>query len=205
MTSELYGLNIAVLIAGGFEHVEYLLPRRHLESTGAKVTVVSSSRRPVRSWDVNDWGEAVAVDVPLATADSNDYHALVLPGGLMNADALRTEQAALAFIRAFFDNDKPVATIRHGAWPLIDADVVRGRRLTSWPSLRRDLENAGAYWMDESVVVDAGLVSTRWPSDLADFNRVMIRTLARAPLTGNAISTGLSRADPVCLTHRSPQ
>jgi protease I len=133
----------------------------------------------VKGWNFTQWGDELPVDVPLAQARADDYDALLLPGGVMNPDQLRIDLKALAFVKAFFDARKPVAVICHGPWTLIDAGVVRGRRITSWPSVRTDLKNAGADWVDEAVVVDHGLVSSRKPDDIPQFNAKMIEEFAQ--------------------------
>ena len=134
----------------------------------------------MRGWDETDWGSKFKVDVPLNEANSGDYDALLLPGGVMNPDHLRLEPKAIQFIREFFDAGKPVAAICHGPWTLIDAGVVKGRRLTSYPSIKTDLKNAGVDWVDEEVVVDNGLVTSRKPADLPAFNRKMIEEIGEA-------------------------
>ncbi|HUF14054.1 MAG TPA: type 1 glutamine amidotransferase domain-containing protein [Longimicrobiales bacterium] len=174
----LEGRRVAILATNGFEQVELLDPRRALEDAGARVDVISPEEGSIRAWNKDDWGESVDVDVRLTDANAEDYDALMLPGGVMNPDKLRLEQRAVAFVRAFFDAGKPVAAICHAPWMLGEADVVEGRRLTSYPSLRRDLENAGADWVDEEVVVDQGLVTSRKPDDLPAFNRKMVEEIA---------------------------
>lgn len=178
MAQPLQGKKIAILVENGFEQSELMKPRRALEQAGAKATVVSPVAGRVKGWHAADWGEDVPVDVPLAQASPDQFDALLLPGGVINPDKLRMNPQAVAFVYGFFDAGKPVAAICHGPWTLIDAGVVQGRRLTSWPSLKLDLQNAGAEWVDEAVVVDQGLVSSRKPDDLPDFNRKMIEAFA---------------------------
>lgn len=175
---DLQGKRVAVLVAQGFEQSELAEPRRALVDAGAEAPVVSPEQGAVRGWKGKDWGDEVAVDVPLDDARPEDYDALLLPGGVMNPDKLRANERAVAFVRGFFDAGKPVAAICHGPWTLIDAGVASGRRMTSWPSLRKDLENAGVDWVDEEVVVDRGLVTSRKPADIPAFNRKMIEEFA---------------------------
>jgi protease I len=174
MNAKLKGKRVAILVADGFEQSELTSPRDALEKAGAKVDVVSPSETSVRGWDNTKWGKAVRVDVPLKKARAHDYDALLLPGGVMNPDKLRRDKKALEFVRSFFADGKPVASICHGPWTLIDAGVVPGRKMTSYPSIQTDLKNAGAEWVNEPVVVDNGLVTSRKPSDLPAFNRKMI-------------------------------
>jgi protease I len=165
---------VAILVADGFEQVELTEPRKALDEAGARTRIVSTAKDRVQSWKHFDKADHFKVDVPLSSANAEDFDALLLPGGVANPDQLRTDPKAVAFVRAFFDAGKPVAVICHGPWTLIDAGVVRGRRITSWPSLKADLTNAGAKWSDEEVVVDDGLVSSRKPQDIPAFNRQML-------------------------------
>jgi protease I len=185
----LEGRTVAILVADGFEQVELEEPRRALEAAGAKTEIVSRARR-VQGWRHFDKGEEFDVDVPLERADAALYDALLLPGGVANPDQLRADEKAVAFVAEFVDEGKPIAAICHGPWTLIEADGVRGRRLTSWPSLKSDLVNAGADWVDEDVVVDSGLVTSRKPDDIPAFNRGMIEQFAeggRAPRRPQAV------------------
>jgi len=175
MANELQGLRVAVLATDGFEQSELIEPRRALDEVGATTQVVSPKTGEIRGWNHTDWGQSVRVDVALDGARPDDYDALVLPGGVMNPDKLRMEPKAVAFVKAFFDAGKPVAAICHGPWTVIEAGAARGRRMTSWPSLHTDLANAGAQWVDEEVVVDRGLVTSRKPQDIPAFNRETIR------------------------------
>jgi protease I len=178
MARSLEGKKVAALVAKGFEQVELLKPREALEQAGAIVEIVSPESGKVRGWDMTDWGDDVDVDVPLNEAASEEYDALLLPGGVMNPDILRTIPQAVQFARDFFDAGKPIASICHGPWTLLEADVVRGLRVTSWPSLETDLENAGAEWTDAPVVVDRGIVTSRKPDDIPAFNEKMIEEFA---------------------------
>jgi protease I len=176
--AQLDGKKVAILVAEGFEQSELLQPRQALDDAGAETVVVSPAEHRVQGWQHYDKGEQVQVDVALADADASDYDALLLPGGVANPDQLRLMPEALAFIRAFFEAGKPVAAICHAPWTLIEAGVVQGRKITSWPSLKTDLKNAGANWVDEEVVVDQGLVTSRKPADIPAFNRRMIEEFA---------------------------
>lgn len=172
------GMKVAVLVTDGFEQSELVEPRRALREAGAKSMIVSPRQREVQAWIHFDKGDRFKVDVSLDAANSEDFDALVLPGGVANPDQLRTQPQAVAFVKAFVDAGKPIAAICHGPWMLIEADAVRGRTITSWPSLKNDLINAGATWVDEEVVVDNGLVSSRKPDDLPAFTRKMVEEFA---------------------------
>ncbi|MDN5865647.1 MAG: type 1 glutamine amidotransferase, partial [Gammaproteobacteria bacterium] len=153
MASTLPGKSIAILVADGFEQIELTEPRQALDEAGAETHVVSPADGKVKGWKFTDWGEEVPVDVALDQASPESYDALFLPGGVMNPDALRTQPRALEFVKAFFDAGKPVAVICHGPWTLIEADVVRGRALASWPSIATDIRNAGGTWVDEKAII----------------------------------------------------
>jgi protease I len=170
----LEGKKVAILVANGFEQSEMTEPKKALEEAGAETDIVSPEKDKVSGWKHTRWGDDFDVDVPLDEADPAAYQALLLPGGVMNPDKLRLNQAAVRFVRTFFDSGKPVAAICHGPWTLIEAGVVRGRQVTSWLSIKTDLENAGARWVDREVVVDNGLVTSRKPEDIPAFNRKMI-------------------------------
>ena len=170
----LKGLRVAILVEEGFEQVELLEPRHALDEAGAKTSIVSPRGESVRAWKLTEWGATLPVDVQLDRARPRDFDALLLPGGVMNPDALRTQPMAIEFIKAFFDEGKPVAAICHGPWTIIEAGAARGRRIASWPSLKTDLRNAGAEWVDQEVVTDGNLVSSRMPDDIPAFNREMI-------------------------------
>lgn len=174
----LSGKRIAILTEHGFEQSELLEPRRALDEAGAITVVVSPRPGHVRGWSHDDWGVRVAVDVTLADAKPQDYDALLLPGGVINPDRLRLNPQAVAFVRAFVQELKPIAAICHGPWTLIDADGVKGRTLTSWPSIRADLINAGATWIDTEVFRDGNLVTSRKPSDIPAFNATMIQAFS---------------------------
>jgi protease I len=171
----LKGLKVAILVDNGYEQVELLEPRKALDQAGAETRVVSSKDKHVRGWNSKEWGEEAPVDVALDQARAEDFDALHLPGGVMNPDFLRVQPKAVAFVKAFFDAGKPVSAICHGPWMVIEAGAARGRRIASWPSLKTDLRNAGAEWVDEEVAVDGNLVSSRKPQDIPAFNRAMIK------------------------------
>jgi protease I len=178
MKKTLDGKKVAILVADGFEQIELTSPQEALEDAGAETEIISPAEDKVKGWEETDWGKKFKVDVPLKKAKASDYDPLLLPGGVMNPDKLRLQPKAIEFIRAFFDAGKPVAAICHGPWTLIDAGIAEGRRLTSYPSIKNDLKNAGADWVDETVVVDNGLVTSRKPADLPAFNRKMIEEFA---------------------------
>jgi protease I len=180
MAAELAQLKIAILVDNGFEQDELTQPRKALEGAGARVTLVSPAKGKVKGWKSRSWGDEFDVEQALAQAKVTDYDALYIPGGVMSPDSLRMNEAAVAFTRAFFDAKKPVASVCHGPWMLIEAGAVRGRKLTSFPSLKSDLKNAGANWVDEEVVYDNGLVTSRGPSDLPAFSKKIIEVFGKA-------------------------
>jgi protease I len=174
MTKELQGKRVAALVAQGFEQIELLEPKGALEAAGAQVEVISPEKDSVRAWNHTEWGDRMNVDRQLDQARPDEYDALLLPGGVMNPDRLRMNEKAVRFIRQMFDDGKPIAAICHGAWTLVEAGVVKGLQMTSYPSIKTDLKNAGANWVDREVVVDRGIVSSRKPDDIPAFNRKMI-------------------------------
>ncbi len=178
MPHHLQGKSIAILVENGFEQVELTGPKKALEAAGARTSIVSPASGKVKGWQHTDWGDEFPVDVSLEEADPGSFDGLLLPGGVLNPDKLRRNERALEFVRAFFEAGKPVAAICHGPWTLIDAGVVEGRKLTSYESIQTDLKNAGATWVDEEVVVDNGLVTSRKPDDIPAFNRKMIEEFA---------------------------
>ncbi len=194
MANELNGKRIAALVDNGFEQVELTGPKEALERAGARVDIVSPQDGEVKGWQHTKWGDAFSVDRPLAEAKAEEYDGLLLPGGVMNPDKLRANAQAVAFVRAFVDAQKPIAAICHGPWTLIEAGAVRGRRMTSWPSLRTDLTNAGADWVDETVVVDNGLVTSRKPDDIPAFNAKAIEEFAEGTHRGQLTGAGTKRA-----------
>jgi protease I len=183
MAKDLSNLKVAILVAEGFEQQEMTEPRKALDGAGATTQIVSPNQGEVQGWKHFDKADKFPVDVPLDQANADDFDALLLPGGVANPDQLRMKPEAVQFVKSFFDAGKPVAVICHGPWTLIDAGVVKGRTITSWPSLKADLINAGAKWVDEEVVVDNGLVSSRKPADIPAFNRKMIEEFAEGTHT----------------------
>lgn len=178
MMNDLKDKRVAILVADGFEQVEMTEPRKALEDAGAKTELVSTAKKEVQGWNHQDKAGKFPVDVELDAARPENYDALLLPGGVMNPDQLRTNAKAVEFVKSFFHEGKPVAAICHGPWMLVEADVVRGRAVTSWPSVKTDLRNAGAKWLDMEVVTDHGLVTSRKLDDIPAFNRKMIEVFA---------------------------
>ncbi|HEY9569090.1 MAG TPA: type 1 glutamine amidotransferase domain-containing protein, partial [Thalassobaculum sp.] len=160
---------ILIMATNGFEQSELEVPRDELRAAAAEVHVASPDGRSIRGWNKTDWGRMAPADLKLADVDPGDYDALVIPGGQINPDLLRVDRDAMTVLRGFLDSGKPVAAICHGPWLLVEADAVRGRDVTSYKSIRRDLENAGGNWLDEAVVVDQGIITSRSPADLAPF------------------------------------
>jgi protease I len=169
---------VVVVATHGFEQSELTRPVEELRQAGATVHVVAPEGGTIRGWKEDDWGDEVEVDLTLAEADPAEYNALVLPGGVMNPDKLRMNEDVLRFVRDFRKGSKPVAAICHGPWTLIDAGGIAGHKVTSWPSLRCDLENAGCSWVDREVVVDRGLITSRKPDDLPAFCAAIVEALA---------------------------
>ena len=171
MNPDLSDQTVAVLATHGFEQSELEVPVEHLEEANANVRIVSlpDSDSSIRGWAAGNWGDSVSVDATVEDVTSDDFDALVLPGGVMNPDTLRGNEKAVDFVRSFFKDGKPVAAICHGPWMIVEAEAADGREMTSYHTIRTDLENAGAKWVDDSVVVDQGLVTSRSPADLDDF------------------------------------
>lgn len=175
---KLDGIKVAILATDGFEQSELFEPKKALEEAGAEVSIVSLKTGEIKGWNHTDWGNSIDVDLTVDEANAEDFDALQLPGGVMNPDKLRMDENAVKFVKAFFDAGKPVAAICHAPWTLIEAGVVNGKTVTSWASLRKDLENAGAKWVDQEVVTDNGLVTSRKPDDIPAFNEKMIEEFA---------------------------
>ncbi len=169
---------VAIVATDGVEQVELLEPRRALDEAGARTEVISIKAGKIKGWNMTDWGQEIPVDRTIDSVHAEDYDALLLPGGVINPDKLRRNPAVLKFVVAFFDAGKPVGAICHGPWTLIDAGVARGRKLTSYESIQSDLKNAGAFWVDEEVVVDQGLVTSRKPDDIPAFSKKLIEEIA---------------------------
>ncbi len=183
---KLSGKRIAILATEGVEQVELTSPRKALEKAGARVDLISPHKLikggKIKAWNMTNWGDSFKVDVSLSDAKVSAYDGLHLPGGVINPDLLRTDADAVDFVRSFFEAGKPVSSICHGPWMLVEGDVVRGRTLTSWPSLKTDLRNAGANWVNEEVVEDRGLVTSRGPQDLPAFNKRIVELFGRTAL-----------------------
>ncbi|HEX7516267.1 MAG TPA: type 1 glutamine amidotransferase domain-containing protein [Chthoniobacterales bacterium] len=186
MAEKLSGKKVAILAADGFEQVELTKPRAALDEAGATTTVVSIKPGKIQGMNHADKGDTVAVDRTLDEAKPDDFDALMIPGGLMNPDTLRSSEEALEFVRHFFREGKPVAAICHAPWVLIDAGVIRGRTVTSWPAIKTDVRNAGANWVDQEVVVDNGLITSRRPDDIPAFNNKMIEEFCEGRHTGTS-------------------
>ncbi|HBY94113.1 MAG TPA: protease, partial [Chloroflexi bacterium] len=181
----LQGKKIAALVTDGFEQIELTSPKQALEEAGAVVDTVSPKEGKVKAWNHTRWGDEFKADVGLGDAGPADYDALLLPGGVMNPDKLRTIPEAVNFARAFFERGKPIAAICHGPWLLVEADVVKGYDVTGYKSLKTDLKNAGANFHDKAVVIDRGLVTSRNPDDLPVFNQAMIEEFAEGTHGGD--------------------
>jgi protease I len=188
--TNLNGKRVAIVVANGFEQIEMTDPREALEAAGATTDLVSIESDEVKGWNHTEWGDTFAVDVAIDEADPDEYDALLLPGGVMNPDKLRRDERVQKFVRSFFEEGKPVASICHGPWTLIDAGVAKGRRMTSYHSIQTDLKNAGVEWVDEEVVVDQGLVTSRNPDDLPAFDEKMIEEFAEGAHAGQREKTG---------------
>jgi protease I len=180
MQQSLDGLKVAILATEGFEFVELAEPRKALDAAGAQTSVVSQEAGAIQGYNHHDKGDTIPVDATLENARAEDFDALLLPGGVMNPDQLRMDSKAVAFVKSFADAQKPIAVICHGPWTLVEAGAVRGKRMTSWPSLQTDLRNAGAEWVDEPNVVDGNITSSRKPDDLPQFNAAMLALFASA-------------------------
>ena len=188
MSKQLDGKRIAILATDGFEQAELTDPKKNLEKAGATVTVLSVEKTPkeIKGWDKTDWGKKVKVDGLVADADPAEFDALVLPGGQINPDKLRMDQDAVSFVRRFAETGKTIAAICHGPWLLVEADLVRGKTVTSWPSVHTDLKNAGANWVDQEVVQDGQFITSRKPDDIPAFSEKIIEVLSGAEAKSRA-------------------
>ncbi len=186
MSKRLEGKKIAILATDGFEQVELTEPKKNLEKEGATVKVLSikpgegGKAGEIKGWDMTDWGETVKIDGLVYDATPKDFDALVLPGGQINPDKLRMDKDAVAFVKEFAESGKPVAAICHGPWTLIEADVVKGKTMTSWPSVSTDLKNAGANWVDREVVLSGNFITSRKPNDLAAFSKAIVDAVSKS-------------------------
>jgi protease I len=176
----LNGKRIAILVAHGFEYSDLVEPKLALEGAGATTKIVSPESNEVKSWKDKNWGLSIPVNVPLDAARPDQFDALLLPGGVMNPDTLRMNPMAVKFVKDMAESGKPIAAICHGPWTLVEANLVHGKKMTSWPSLKTDIRNAGGVWTDEEVVIDRNLVTSRKPDDIPAFNRAMIELFANA-------------------------
>jgi protease I len=181
MGTQLKDKKVAIVVTDGFEEVEFTAPLQALKDAGATVDVISPKEGHVKSWAETNWGKEYPVDKLIGDVVAQDYDALVLPGGVMNPDHLRINDKVVAFVSGFMDDNKPIAAICHGPWTLIETGALDGRKMTSYRSLKTDLENAGALWVDQEVVVDQGLVTSRKPDDLPAFCKKMIEEIAEGP------------------------
>ena len=175
---QLKKMKVAILTENGFEQSELTSPKEAMEKAGVTVDIVSPQKSDIKAWDVDDWGITLPVDVTLDNARPDDYDGLMLPGGVLNPDKLRTNQKAVEFVKHFLEQGKPLAAICHGPQTLIETGMIDGRKMTSYPAIKTDLINAGVNWVDEEVVVDNGLVSSRSPKDLEAFNKKLLEELA---------------------------
>ena len=178
MKDSLSGKKVAILATDGVEQVELTEPKQNLEDAGATTEVIAPKSGEIKAWKFKEWGDKIKVDKSLDQANPSDYDLLMLPGGVMNPDHLRMEPKAVQFVKDFARTGRPIAAICHGPWTLIEAGLVRGKKMTSWPSLQTDLKNAGAHWVDEVVVVDGNLITSRKPADIDIFSRAMMDKVA---------------------------
>ncbi|MEQ8908761.1 MAG: type 1 glutamine amidotransferase domain-containing protein [Vicingaceae bacterium] len=172
--NQLEGKKVAILATDGFEESELIEPKKALDNADVKTEIVSLEKGEIKAWKNGNWSDSIAVDHEVSSVKHEDYDALLLPGGVMNPDKLRRDEDAVNFVRGFFKDHKPVAAICHAPWMLIEADVVKDREVTSFSSIRKDLENAGAHWSDHEVIVDSGLITSRSPADLPVFNAKLV-------------------------------
>lgn len=190
---KLENMTIAILTTDGFEQSELMKPKDTLENNGAEVHVISPSGKSVKAWDKDDWGKTVSVDKNLNETSIEDYDALILPGGVINPDKLRANNEAVQFVKDFLNQGKLVAAICHGPQLLIETGALHGLTLTSWPSLKTDIKNAGANWLDKEVVFDRNIITSRKPEDIPTFNKKIIEELTKPSASGNIISSDKTR------------
>jgi len=186
MAANLKGKKIAILATDGFEQIELTEPRKALNEAGATTVVIAPKSGEIRSWHFKEWGESVKVDKTLENANPSEYDALLLPGGVMNPDYLRMDPKAVNFVRQFVSSGKTIAAICHGPWTLLETGALSGKTVTSWPSLRTDLRNAGAKWVDQEVATDGPLITSRKPDDIPAFNRAIIDSVSHGARHGAA-------------------
>lgn len=178
MPGTISGKRIAILATDGFEQTELMGPKKALEDAGAETVIVAPQAGEIKGWKDKQWADSITVDQTLDEANAEDFDALLLPGGLMNPDRLRMDEKAVAFTREFAESGKPIGAICHGPWTLIEAGAVEGRKMTSWPAIKSDLENAGAEWVDAEVICDQGLVTSRKPEDVPAFSKKLIEEIS---------------------------
>lgn len=176
---QLKGLKVAILIADGFEQSEMTEPRKALDKAGAQTKIISPNKEKVKGWTKKNWGDEFPVDIELSQANAEEFNALLLPGGQMNPDILRMNLVAVDFVKSFIKSHKPIAAICHGPWILINAEGVKGKTITSWPSIKIDLINAGANWVDKEVAKDDNIITSRKPDDIPAFNTAMIQLFSQ--------------------------
>lgn len=188
MSKQLNGKRVAILATDGFEQAELTEPKKNLEKAGATVTVLSVEKTPkeIKGWDMKDWGKKVKVDGLVAEANPAEFDALVLPGGQINPDKLRMDKDAVSFVKRFAETGKTIAAICHGPWMLVEADLVRGKTVTSWPSVQTDLKNAGANWVDQQVVQDGQFITSRKPDDIPAFSQKITEVLSGSAMQSRA-------------------
>jgi len=194
MPESLQNIRVAILVDNGFEQVELTEPKKALEDAGAKALIVSPQSQQVQGWQTKHWGDPFHVDVPLDMADPDQFDALLLPGGVMNPDKLRMQPDAVEFARAFINEGKPVAAICHGPWLLVEANAVKGKTVTSWPSLQTDIRNAGGHWVDQEAVVDGNVLTSRKPEDIPAFNQRMVSLFAQKTQK-TTVASGVSSSE----------
>ena len=194
MPESLQNIRVAILVDNGFEQVELTEPKKALETAGAKALIVSPQSQQVQGWQTKQWGDQFHVDVPLDMADPDQFDALLLPGGVMNPDKLRMQPDAVEFARAFINEGKPVAAICHGPWLLVEANAVKGKTVTSWPSLQTDIRNAGGHWVDQEAVVDGNVLTSRKPDDIPAFNQRMVSLFAQKTQK-TTVASGVSSSE----------
>ncbi len=175
MSRQMSGIRVAILATDGFEQSELMEPRKALDQAGADTKVISIKDGEIKGWNHKDWGQSVPIDATLDSAKAENFDALLLPGGVMNPDTLRMNPKAVAFVKAFFEAQKPVAAICHGPWLVVEAGAAKGRTMTSWPSLKTDIQNAGGSWVDRETAVDGNLITSRNPQDIPAFNREILK------------------------------
>ncbi len=188
MSGKLQGKKVAILATDGVEQVELTEPKKALEEAGATTQVISPKQGEIKAWKFTEWGDKIRVDKALEGAKASEYDALLLPGGVINPDNLRLEPKAVSFVKEFAAAGKPIASICHGPWMLVEAGIAKGKKLTSWPSLRTDISNAGGQWVDEPVVTDKGITTSRKPDDLPVFNERIIQQFSASPQQMKAAS-----------------